>query len=183
MTASPPSSGRFGSGPPPPRLERPRRVLVVGATGRLGVAIARALAKRGDQVALTARDGPKLEGLAAELEAFGPPPRVIVQDLKKPDAPDRIAGELLATGGVDDVVLACGPFPRTPLEELRREDLEFCLTVHAIAPLLLVNALADELGKRNGAVVALADAGVARPYTNHVAYLTAKGALQTGLRG
>ena len=54
--------------------------------------------------------------------------------------------------------------------------------MHAIAPLLLVSALADELGKRNGAVVALADAGVARPYTNHVAYLTSKGALQTGLR-
>src|SRR5262249_19691838 len=78
--------------------------------------------------------------------------------------------------------LACGPFPRTPLEELRREDLEHTLTVHAIAPLLLVNALAEELGRRAGAVVALADAGVTRPYENHVAYLTAKGALQTGLR-
>ena len=31
-------------------------------------------------------------------------------------------------------------------------------------------------------MVALADSGVARPYTNHVAYLTAKGAPQTGLR-
>jgi pteridine reductase len=182
MSGPPSSAGRFGSAPPPPALERPRKVLVVGATGRLGVAIARALAKRGDLVALTARDGQKLEGLAKELERFGPRPRVIVQDLRERDAPHRIAEALLSTGGIDDVVLACGPFPRTPLEELRREDLEETLNVHAVAPLLLVNALADELGKRNGAVVALADAGVARPYTNHVAYLTAKGALQTGLR-
>ena len=79
-------------------------------------------------------------------------------------------------------MLACGPFPRTPLDDLRREDLEDTLTVHAIAPLLLVNALADDLAQRSGAVVALADAGVTRPYVNHVAYLTAKGALQTGLR-
>lgn len=180
MSAS--SAGRFGSAPPPPVHEHPRRVLVVGATGRLGVAIARGLAKRGDLVAITARDANKLEALADTLETLGPRPRTICADLREHDAPDIIANKLIATGGVDDVVLACGPFPRTPLEELRREDLESTLTVHAIAPLLLVSALADELGKRDGAVVALADAGVTRPYINHVAYLTAKGALQTGLR-
>jgi pteridine reductase len=179
------SAMRFGSAPPPPPLERPRKVLVVGATGRLGVAVARGLAKRGDKVALTARDPLKLAALAdevAEITPGGARPRIIVADLRDKEAPDHIAKALLSTGGVDDVVLACGPFPRTPLEGLRREDLEQTLTVHAIAPLLLVNALADELGKRQGAVVALADAGVSRPYTNHVAYLTAKGALQTGLR-
>jgi pteridine reductase len=158
-------------------------VLVVGATGRLGVAVARALEKRGDRVALTARDGQKLSALADEIEPIsGERPRTITADLRDRDAPERIAAALRLTGGVDDVVLACGPFPRTPLDELRREDLEHTLTVHAIAPLLLVSTLSDELGKRGGAVVALADAGVTRPYENHVAYLTAKGALQTGLR-
>jgi pteridine reductase len=180
---TPPDAPRFGSSPPPPSLPRPRRVLVVGATGRLGIAIARALAKRGDHPAITARDPAKLEALADELEMIGAErPRVVCADLRARDAPDVIAGALLRTGGIDDVVLACGPFPRTPLEQLRREDLEDCITVHAIAPLLLVNALAEELARRSGAVVALADAGVTRPYENHVAYLTAKGALQTGLR-
>ena len=47
---------------------------------------------------------------------------------------------------------------------------------------MIVSALADQLIEANGAVVALGDAGVTRPYTNHVAYITAKGALQTGLR-
>ena len=179
MSASP----RYGSGPPPPRLDHPRRVLVVGATGRLGVAIARAIARRGDRVALTARDPQKLAEVAGEVALLGQErPLVITADLRDQDAPERIAGELVRSGGVDDLVLASGPFPRTPLDRLRREDLEQTLMVHAIAPLLLVNALAEELGKRSGAVVALADAGVTRPYENHVAYLTAKGALQTGLR-
>jgi pteridine reductase len=169
---------------PPARLERPRRVLVVGATGRLGVAIATAIAARGDRLVLTARDEAKLAALAARIaEATSTElPRVVCQDLREADAPERIAAAVVSGGGVDDVVLACGPFPRTPLEALRRKDLEETLNVHAIAPLLLVSALADHLAARNGAVVALADAGVARPYTNHVAYLTAKGALQTGLR-
>jgi len=54
--------------------------------------------------------------------------------------------------------------------------------VHAVAPLLLVGALSAELIAARGAVIALGDAGVTRPYENHVAYITAKGALQTGLR-
>ncbi len=171
--------------PPAPsvRSGAPRRVLVVGATGRLGVAVARALARRGERVALTARDPEKLSRIADELSSTSvDKPFVVTADLRDKDAPERIAAALVESGGLDDVVLACGPFPRTPLDGLRREDLEDCLTVHAIAPLLLVNALAGELAKRNGAVVALADAGVTRPYENHVAYLTAKGALQTGLR-
>jgi pteridine reductase len=160
-------------------------VLVVGATGRLGAAIARAIARRGDHVVVTARDKTRLDSLADELAPFDPSgvrPSVIVANLLDKTAPDHIASELRKAGGVDDVVLACGPFPRTPLDELRREDLEETLTVHAVAPLLLVNALSSDLSKRYGSVIALADAGVARPYPNHVAYLTAKGALLTGLR-
>ena len=161
-----------------------RKVLVVGATGRLGVAIGRALAHRGDRVVLTSRTRPNLEALAVELAApGGDPAPFICADFVDDGAPEAIVDGIRRTvGRVDDVVLACGPFPRTPLETLRREDLRQALAVHAIAPLLLVHALAEELGLARGAVVALADAGVTRPYTNHVAYLTAKGALQTGLR-
>jgi len=57
--------------------------------------------------------------------------------------------------------------PPPPLERPRR---------------VLVVGATGRLGRRNGAVVALADAGITRPFINHVAYLTAKGALQTGLR-
>src|SRR5262249_40243585 len=51
----------------PPMSTRGRKVLVVGATGRLGVAIAHALAARGDRPVLTARDPNKLEALSSEI--------------------------------------------------------------------------------------------------------------------
>lgn len=167
-----------------------RRVLVVGATGRLGVAIAEALAERGDEVVVTARDPNKLEQLAQSLaRKGGPPAPYVCADLTHRDAVETIVGGLRAAlppedgrGSVDDIVLACGPFPRTPFEDLRREDLERTLTVHAVAPLLLVHALAGDLARAKGAVVALGDAGTTRPYEHHVAYLTAKGAVKTGLR-
>lgn len=143
------------------------------------MAIAHALAKRGDRVTLTARDEKKLDSLAREV---GSDTRWVCANLLVPTAVATIVAHVHASGTpVDDIVLACGPFPRTPFDDLRREDLEQTLAVHAIAPLLLVHALASDLARRQGAVVALGDAGTNRPYTNHVAYLTAKGALKTGL--
>lgn len=166
----------------PPTLERPRRVLIVGATGRLGAAISRALVQRGDHVALTARDPVKLDALARDLGALTPnKPRVVCADLRAPSAPIRIARELINTGGLDDLVLAGGTLIRTPLQDLRREDLVATLNVHAVAPLLLASALGEELARRRGAIIGLSDSGVSRPYLNHSAYLMAKGALQTGL--
>src|SRR5262245_49933817 len=174
MSMSPPSV-------PPPSMRRPRRVLIVGATGRLGVRIARALRTRDDRVILSGRDAAKLGAMATELGGEEVAKTVCV-DLTIPDAHEQIAARVRAHGGIDDVILACGPFPRTPFDGLRREDLERTLTVHAVAPLLLVAALSSELTTSRGAVIALGDAGVTRPYENHVAYLVAKGALQTGLR-
>ena len=170
-----------------PGAPQGRTVLVVGATGRLGVAIARALQARGDRVVLTARDPHKLEVLSADLArapgAAGWKAPFVTADLSHPDAVERIVAGLRAgVAAIDDVILASGPFPRTPFEELRREDLERTLAVHAVAPLLLVHALAGDLARAKGAVVALGDAGTTKPYTNHVAYLVAKGAAQTGLR-
>jgi pteridine reductase len=161
-----------------------RTTLVVGATGRLGVAIARGLAGRGDKVILTARDETKLAALAKDLAPLhGTAPPTVCADLTRPDAVDVIVtGVRQKVQTIENIILACGPFPRTPFATLRREDLLHTLSVHAIAPLLLVHALSQDLARANGAVVALSDAGVTRPYTNHVAYLTAKGALQTGLR-
>src|SRR5580692_3955826 len=147
-----------------------RKVLVLGATGRLGGGVARALARRGDRVVLTARDRGKLEALAAEV---GPSPGA---------AAPYVRADLVDETAPDDIVIACGPSPRAPFESLRREDLRQAIAVHAVAPLLLVHGLAGDLSEARGTVVALTDAGVTRPYTNHVAYLTAKGALQTGLR-
>jgi pteridine reductase len=169
------------SSSPPPVQRASRRILIVGATGRLGVRIARALRARGDTVVLSARDSIKLAGLANELGGSEVAKTVCV-DLMKRDAPERVADGVRSHGGIDDIVLACGPFPRTPFEGLKREDLERTLTVHAVAPLLLVGALSSDLVASRGAVIALGDSGVTRPFENHVAYLTAKGALQTGLR-
>jgi pteridine reductase len=153
------------------------------------VAIAEGLVNRGDDVVLTARDPNKLEQMSATLDRGRGRAPFVTADLTHRDAVERIVEGLRAAlppesarGSIDDIVLACGPFPRTPFDDLRREDLERTLAVHAVAPLLLVHALSGDLAKGKGAVVGLGDAGTTRPFEHHVAYLTAKGAVRTGLR-
>ena len=56
--------------------------LVTGASGGLGLEIARRLAKRGDNLVITARSREKLGAAAAELRSLGAPEvRVVVADL------------------------------------------------------------------------------------------------------
>ena len=75
-------------------------VLLTGATGGLGQAIARALAERGARVTVTGRRMDVLEPLASEIGG-----RAIEADLALPDAPDRV---LEAAGAVDVLVANAG---------------------------------------------------------------------------
>ena len=69
-----------------------RRVLLTGATGGLGHAIARALAARGASLVLTGRRADVLEPLADEVRG-----RAVGADLSDPDAIDAAARRGWAT--------------------------------------------------------------------------------------
>src|SRR4051794_41759007 len=78
-------------------------VLLTGATGGLGQAIARALAARGATLTLTGRRIDVLEPLAVELGG-----RAVASDLSEPDAPEK----LLEGAGDGDVLVAHARMPR-----------------------------------------------------------------------
>jgi short-subunit dehydrogenase len=69
--------------------------LVTGASAGLGAEFARAWARRGDELVLTARREERLQALAAEL---GGKTHVIAADLANPEAPRRLIGEIEARG-------------------------------------------------------------------------------------
>lgn len=109
----------------------PRNVLLTGGSSGLGLALARALAARGDAVALLARDPAKLDRAAVEIRAHAAAARVVVRavDVRDAAALDAavasIAGEL---GGLDLLVnsagvLREGPFVAVP-DDVHREIME-----------------------------------------------------------
>jgi short-subunit dehydrogenase len=116
------------------------RVLLTGATGGLGQAIARGLAERGASLVLTGRRVDVLEPLASELGA-----RAVESDLSVPDAPER----LLAEAGELDALVANAALPGSGrLTSYSVAELDRALDVNLRAPMLLAHGVTDAMVAR-----------------------------------
>ena len=83
-----------------------RLALVTGASAGIGAALARSLAARGYDLALTARRQERLDALADELRLrFGAGSLVIPEDLADPAAPARLLAAVEAAGRDIDVLV------------------------------------------------------------------------------
>jgi short-subunit dehydrogenase len=124
-----------------------RSVLLTGATGGIGQAIARRLAAAGAQLTLTARRAEVLDDLAAELGA-----RVIACDLADREAVLRLAAD---AGGVD-VLVANAALPASgPLIGFSPEEIDRALDVNLRAPIQLSRALIPGMVERGAGHVVL----------------------------
>lgn len=115
-------------------------VLVTGATGGIGAAIARALSRRGAQLVLTGRRAEVLEPLCAELGAG-----CVVCDLGRRDEVERLLGE----AGAVDVLVANAANPASGLlTELTQQQIDAMLEVNLRAPVALARGLAGAMIER-----------------------------------
>lgn len=122
-----------------------RSVLVAGATGGLGSAIATILAERGDELTLVARD-------AARLEALDVVGHKVALDLRKPEACEQAVRAAVASSGrLDVVVNAVGVVAFGPLEELSIDTMEELFLTNTFVPIMLARAALPILDE--GAVI------------------------------
>ncbi|MDQ6750995.1 MAG: SDR family NAD(P)-dependent oxidoreductase [Actinomycetota bacterium] len=117
-----------------------KTVLVTGATGGLGQALARALALQGAKLLLTGRRGGVLDPLAREVGG-----RAIACDLS-----DRSALEgLIDDAGEVDALVANAGIPASGLvPEYSVEQIDRALDVNLRAPILLARALVPAMVAR-----------------------------------
>jgi short-subunit dehydrogenase len=113
-----------------------KKVLLTGATGGLGRAMAKALAARGATVALSSRKAEALAALAAELPGDGH--RTLPADLAEPGAAEQLAGE---AGEVDVLVANAGLPGAGWLGDFTPEQVKRALRVNLEAPMLMAQAL------------------------------------------
>jgi short-subunit dehydrogenase len=117
-----------------------RMALVTGATGGIGHAIARALAKKGARLLLTGRHADVLESLARELGA-----RALSVDLADRAALDRLIEESRDV----DVLVANAALPATGrITDFEVADIDARLDVNLRAPILLARALVARMSER-----------------------------------
>jgi uncharacterized protein len=112
-------------------------VLLTGATGGLGQAIARALSAKGAQLILTGRRAAVLEPLASELGA-----RALAVDLNEASEVDR----LLSEAGELDILVANAALPASgKLDSFTIEQIDHALDVNLRAPIAMAHALAPAM--------------------------------------
>jgi len=119
-----------------------RRVLVTGASGGIGMAVARTLHRRGATVVVTARRQDVLERLCRELVERA---EALPADLG--DAAEVAA--LPGRAGAVDVLVANAGLPASgPLLTFEHEQIDRALDVNLRAPLHLARALAPAMVER-----------------------------------
>ena len=117
-----------------------RTVLLTGATGGIGHAIARAVAGRGARLLLTGRRAEVLEPLAAELSG-----RAIACDLSQAEEVSRLLSEV----GNADVLIANAALPASGLlSSFSVEEVDRALAVNLRAPIVLAQALSAGMAAR-----------------------------------
>lgn len=112
-------------------------VLLTGAGGGIGHALAKALAAKGAHLVITGRRAESLKGLEASLGA-----RVLVADLSDRDAVVRLAEE----AGPVDILVANAALPASgALLDFTPAEIDRSLEVNLRAPLMLSRLLAPHM--------------------------------------
>jgi short-subunit dehydrogenase len=123
-------------------------VLLTGASGGIGQAIAHALDERGAKLLISGRRGDQLERIAADL---GGRPTVLAADLTL--AADATA--LAERAGAVDALVANAALPASgPIDGFTPEEIDRAIDVNLRAPIQLTRALLPGMVERgNGHVV------------------------------
>jgi short-subunit dehydrogenase len=122
-----------------------KRLLLSGATGGLGRAIAERLAAEGARVVLSSRRKEELEGLARSLAGGPDRHEVIVADL----AEEGAAEQLVRDAGALDGLIANAALPASgKLERFSQEELRRAVKVNLEAPIRMTRELMPKLVER-----------------------------------
>jgi len=162
------------------RTMQGRVVLVSGASGGIGAAIAAAFAARGASLMLTGRSQERLDEVAEDLrQRFAVMVNTVRADLADPAAPARVIDALRAAYNRLDIlvnnagVALPGPLCRTSVEQW---DLH--MAVNARAPMLLSSQALELLQQSDDAVIVNIGSVVAhKGYAGQGAYSASKHAL------
>jgi decaprenylphospho-beta-D-erythro-pentofuranosid-2-ulose 2-reductase len=163
-------------------LGRPARVLLLGGTSEIGLAILHALRAPSDtQVLLAGRDEARLAAAAKELPFTG---TTVAFDALALDSHQALIGQVFADGPVDLVIAATGIL--TPQEQVDADPMlgarmiEVNYTSHVTT---LTQAAARMRGQRHGTIVVLSSIAAIRPRKANYVYGSAKAGLDAFARG
>ena len=138
--------------------------IVTGASRGIGRAIATRLAAAGARVVLCARDAAALNAVRAAIEAAGGAADVLPLDLRRPDAPARLAAFAVEqTGRIDLVINNAGATRRGEFESLTDDDWTDGFALKFFGAVRLTRAAWPHLRQSRGALLFISGIGGRTP--------------------
>lgn len=158
------------------------RVLLTGASGGIGMAIARELARHSAHIATSARNETKLHEATQTIAAAHPAARLspLPCDLSDPAAATALpARAATALGGLDCVINNAGLALQLPVPDTTTDIWDQLMAVNARAPFLICRESLPFLMKSaNPRVISISSVVGHRAYENQSAYAASKHALE-----
>jgi pteridine reductase len=161
-------------------------VLVTGGAKRVGAAICRRLHAAGAQIAVHYRSSEQEAlTLQKELNKLRPKSAEVFQaDLLDLQALPKLVHKVIKKfGQLDALVNNASSFYATPLTDIDEQQWHDLLGTNLKAPLFLAQAAVDELRRRHGCIVNIADIHAERPMHGHLLYSVAKAGLVALTKG
>lgn len=146
-------------------------VLVFGATGGIGSALARLLAAEGTPLHLAGRDAARLAALGRELGAAGTPGDV--RELADLERTVAAAGPALA-----GLVFAVGSIDLGPIRRLAPQQFADAFALNATAAAMAVRCAVPALTAGGGAVVLFSSVAAGTGFRNHAVTGSVKAAVE-----
>ena len=150
--------------------------LVTGASAGIGAAFARALAREGLNVVVTARRRDRLEALASEIEADHPVrTRVVEVDLTAPEGPEQLL-DAVQDLPIGVLINNAGFGYGGRFEKVEAERLKGMVNLNCLAPSVLTHRLLPSmLHRHRGAIVFTGSVAGRQPLPLHGLYSATKG--------
>jgi len=156
--------------------------VVTGASRGLGLALTRALAERGWDVVVDARNRADLDAAAAHVSVT-PPGRItaIAGDVADPDHRRALADAVAERGRLDALVnnaSLLGPSPQPTLARYPLDVLARVYEVNVFAPLALTQLMLPWLDAAGGRILNITSDAAVEPYEGWGGYGSSKAALE-----
>ncbi|MBW3597840.1 MAG: SDR family oxidoreductase [Planctomycetes bacterium] len=141
---------------------------VTGGSSGIGEAAAKALAREGAAVAVSARDKAELKDVVADIERDGGRAMAVAADVSDPAQVEKAAQRVMKDLGRLDIVFANAGTNGVwaPLEELAPEEWSKTLAVNLTGSFLTLKYAAAELRRRRGSVIVCSSVNGVRMFSN-----------------
>ena len=148
-------------------------VLIMGARGGIGEALARRLAATGHSLVLSARNPDSIQALARETNAS-----TVACDVLDPDSIKRAVDEAQSEEGLAGLAYCVGNIVLKPLKNITEADLVDCYRLNTVGAALAIQAAAPALQRASGSVVMFSTVAAGQGFGNHAIISAAKGGVE-----